>query len=269
MKDNLLANPDNRLRVDGIRAAEDEFASMFSTTVGVNERFLRRQDGALPDMYDHNQFIPLGAVSVEDVLALNEYRKAHNDGFLKLDCRQRLDSATEEALKERLGMEGGETITMYLAEPQKVNRNPNPNVVIKDAKAEEILGDILCVELKNYAQIYGADFCRRRAVRYVEKAKTDSRMHYFAAYLEGKVVGCVYAFATKSYVQIDSLVVNEEARGQYVATALLHHIACLFEQTPFLHADAEDTPKDMYTKLGFASVDSLWEYSATFAAEAK
>ena len=28
----------------------------------------------------------------------------------------------------------------------------------------------------------------------------------------------------------------------------------------FLHADADDTPKEMYRKMGFESVDELYEY---------
>ena len=78
--------------------------------------------------------------------------------------------------------------------------------------------------------------------------------------MDGKVVGACYAFAKCGYVVMDSLIVNEEARKQYVATTLMKYIAEHFEEQMFLHADADDSPKDMYAKMGFEVVDSLFEY---------
>ena len=35
------------------------------------------------------------------------------------------------------------------------------------------------------------------------------------------------------------------------------------DDTLFLHADEDDTPKDMYLKMGFEIVDRLYEYTRT------
>ena len=61
-------------------------------------------------------------------------------------------------------------------------------------------------------------------------------------------------------VVMDALVVREAFRKRYVATTLMKHIASQFKEEMFLHADADDTPKEMYRKMGFETVDELYEY---------
>lgn len=72
--------------------------------------------------------------------------------------------------------------------------------------------------------------------------------------------GACYAYAIDGYVVMDALVVREAFRKRYVATTLMKHIASQFKEEMFLHADADDTPKEMYRKMGFESVDELYEY---------
>ena len=84
--------------------------------------------------------------------------------------------------------------------------------------------------------------------------------HYYVAYLYGKPAGACYAYAIDGYVVMDALVVREAFRKRYVATTLMKHIASQFKEEMFLHADADDTPKEMYRKMGFETVDELYEY---------
>ena len=41
------------------------------------------------------------------------------------------------------------------------------------------------------------------------------------------------------------------------------YIADNFDGIMYLHADEDDTPKDMYAKMGFQAVDKLYEYLCT------
>jgi len=84
--------------------------------------------------------------------------------------------------------------------------------------------------------------------------------HYYVAYLDGKPAGACYAYAIDGYVVMDALVVREAFRKRYVATTLMKHIVSQFKEEMFLHADADDTPKEMYRKMGFETVDELYEY---------
>lgn len=42
------------------------------------------------------------------------------------------------------------------------------------------------------------------------------------------------------------------------------YIADNFDGIMYLHADEDDTPKDMYAKMGFEIIDVLYEYSASW-----
>ena len=71
-----------------------------------------------------------------------------------------------------------------------------------------------------------------------------------------------YSFSSDGMVAIDGLIVDEDLRHQYIATSLIRHIAeTNADKVLFLHADEDDTPKDMYLKMGFEITDRLYEYS--------
>ena len=54
---------------------------------------------------------------------------------------------------------------------------------------------------------------------------------------------------------------DEDFRHRYIATTLLKHaVKEAAGNVVFLHADADDTPKEMYEKLGFKEADRLYEY---------
>ena len=119
---------------------------------------------------------------------------------------------------------------------------------------------MLKIDIETFASDYGEDFIRRRDARYIKKAMEIPGFHYYVAYLYGKPAGACYAYAIDGYVVMDALVVREAFRKRYVATTLMKHIASQFKEEMFLHADADDTPKEMYRKMGFETVDELYEY---------
>ena len=84
--------------------------------------------------------------------------------------------------------------------------------------------------------------------------------------LGGKLVGDCYIFASDGYVCMDGLLVDEDFRHQYIAMTLMKHIAEKAQERGeilYLHADSEDTPKELYAKMGFQAVDKLYEYLCT------
>ena len=65
---------------------------------------------------------------------------------------------------------------------------------------------------------------------------------------------------------MDSLVVDEDYRHRYIATTLIKSIAKQAQRDGcilYLHADPEDTPKEMYARMGFETVDTVYEYLCT------
>lgn len=245
--------------ISRIRKAEQSFKQLFSQKLPFSEHMEKWQDDDLFDMYDHNQFVPLlddpTDKELEQAIACQHQL---GRGFLKLDTREKLD----EALIKRFSLEECCTETMLLRNKQKniAAWKCNPDVVIYDSVSGDVLADLLKIDIETFASDYGEDFIRRRDARYVKKAMETQGFHYYVAYLDGKVAGSCYACAIDGYVVMDALVVREAFRKRYVATTLMKHIASQFKEEMFLHADADDTPKEMYRKMGFETVDELYEY---------
>ena len=245
--------------ISRIRKAEQSFKRLFSQKRTFSEHLEKWQDGDLYDMYDHNQFVPLlddpTDKELEQAIA---YQHQLGRGFLKLDTREKLD----EALIKRFSLEECCTETMLLRNKKEnmARWKDNPDVIIYDSASGDVLADLLKIDIETFASDYGEDFIRRRDARYVKKAMETQGFHYYVAYLDGKVAGSCYACAIDGYVVMDALVVREAFRKRYVATTLMKHIASQFKEEMFLHADADDTPKEMYRKMGFETVDELYEY---------
>ena len=245
--------------ISRIRKAERSFKMLFSQKCAFSEHLEKWQDDDLYDMYDHNQFVPLlddpTDKELEQAIA---YQHQLGRGFLKLDTREKLD----EALTERFSLEKCCTETMLLQNKQENIEawKCNPDVIIHDSASSDVLADLLQIDIETFASDYGEDFIRRRDARYVKKAMETPGFHYYVAYLDRKPAGSCYACAIDGYVVMDALVVREAFRKRYVATTLMKHIASQFKEEMFLHADADDTPKEMYRKMGFETVDELYEY---------
>lgn len=245
--------------ISRIRKAERSFKTLFSQKCAFSEHLEKWQDDDLYDMYDHNQFVPLlDDTTDKELEQAIAYQRQLGRGFLKLDTREKLD----EALTERFSLEECCTETMLLQNKQKNIEawKCNPDVIIHDSASSDVLADLLQIDIETFASDYGEDFIRRRDARYVKKAMETQGFHYYVAYLDRKPAGSCYACAIDGYVVMDALVVREAFRKRYVATTLMKHIASQFKEEMFLHADADDTPKEMYRKMGFETVDELYEY---------
>ena len=242
--------------ISRIRKAERSFKMLFSQKCAFSEHLEKWQDDDLYDMYDHNQFVPLlDDPTDKELEKAVAYQRQLGRGFLKIDTREKLD----EALTERFSLEECCTETMLLRNKQKNIEawKCNPDVIIHDSASSDVLADLLQIDIETFASDYGEDFIRRRDARYVKKAMETQGFHYYVAYLDGKVAGSCYACAIDGYVVMDALVVREAFRKRYVATTLMKHVASQFKEEMFLHADADDTPKEMYRKMGFETVDEL------------
>ena len=245
--------------ISRIRKAERSFKMLFSQKCVFSEHLEKWQDDDLYDMYDHNQFVPLlDDPTDKELEKAVAYQRQLGRGFLKIDTREKLD----EALTERFSLEECCTETMLLRNKQKNIEawKCNPDVVIHDSASSDVLADLLQIDIETFASDYGEDFIRRRDARYVKKAMETQGFHYYVAYLDRKPAGSCYACAIDGYVVMDALVVREAFRKRYVATTLMKHTASQFKEEMFLHADADDTPKEMYGKMGFETVDELYEY---------
>lgn len=227
------------------RRTERELALLFSQETSFSAHLRKWEDPLLPDKYDQNCFCYTGQPDEAELAAALQYQKDRGDCFLKLEG--------DAPLQRHGGLEESVTLTMTLF-GNSDGWKQNPAVTVR----KPILPELEELEVRAFSNSYGEDFCRRNIRRMFEK------LPYHGAYLGDTLAGACFSFTKDDCTCIDGLVVDERFRRQYVATTLLRELAKQNEgKLFFLHADADDTPRQLYEKLGFCVTDTLYEYLCT------
>jgi ribosomal protein S18 acetylase RimI-like enzyme len=89
-------------------------------------------------------------------------------------------------------------------------------------------------------------------------------VRYFAARVDGKIASYCELFSDERTGQIESVMTLEEFRGRGLAKSIvarsLEESNAAGHDCTFLLAEAEDWPKELYRKLGFEIVGSIWDF---------
>jgi len=210
-------------------------------------------DERFPDVYDANHARRLRDDEVDPpafVAALEE-RYAHcRHRSVRLDPRNRAG-----ALEAQLLLRGYATEQSLL-----MAREGEPRGRAAAARIAPISSD---AEWGHYARLKGGEFAARKVpvsgahwAAYVRSKCPPIR--FFLASLDGVPVGFFSEFTSGRVTCLEDLYVDPAARGRGVATALVAHceaqgraqgaVAC------FLSARADDTPKEMYARMGFRAI---------------
>ena len=231
------------------QSLEQKMLELFAVNQPFSQNLTKWQDDGLKDKYDHNYFEYSARPSEEEFQKALDYQKDRGDNFIKLEGRF--------PLKDSFGMEGGIILTMALKK-DRPQWKTNADVRI----ATPIIEELEEIELKHYGEIYGRDFCIRNIRHNYEK------LTYVGAYLNEKLVGACYYFSADGATCFDGLIVDADYRGKYIATTIIAEVVKRIRgNVLFLHADDDDTPKEMYEKMGFEAVGKVYEYSCTNLSE--
>lgn len=243
-----------------IRIHEEKFQKVFCSSFPFSSSFVKNEDDIMTLMYDHHQFIAIKEhITQNDIQEAIIYQKEQSKHYIKIDSRFPL---SKEFIKT-FDLEESITLTMIHTHPQDSNIHINPQVTIKDVKTDDIEKDILEIYLKNYLEEAGEKFINQYVSCFLSKAKQDARLHYLGAYINNKICGFCYYFDDGHYKVIDDLTVDKDYRHQYVASSLISYVMNISDSKLYLHADQNDTPKEMYQKMGFQAIDTLYEYICT------
>lgn len=224
------------------QSIEQKMIELFAVNKPFTQNLSKWQDDGLKDKYDHNYFEYSAQPSEEEFQKAFAYQKERGDNFIKLEGNF--------PLKSSFGIEEGITLTMALKE-DRPEWKINPDVRFAVPTIEELEE----IELKHYGEIYGRDFTVRNIRHNYEK------LNYIGAYLEERLVGVCYYFVADGAACFDGLLVDTDYRGKYIATTIIEEVVKRTQgNTLFLHADEDDTPKEMYEKMGFEVVDKAYEY---------
>ena len=219
--------------------------SLFSECRQFSGHLVKWEDKLLPDKYDQNFFEYCGQPTKDEFSKAVEYQKKIGAGFIKLEG--------DEPLSDSFGLEESVTLTMILRSDE-AEWTVNTDLVFSTPS----LTEAEAIDVKHFGPLYGEDFSRRNIRRQYEK------LTYHGAYLDGKLVGMCYSFSSDGLTCIDGLIVDEAYRRRYVATSLIAYIKGRFPDTIlYLHADEDDSPKEMYEKMGFETIDKRYEYLCT------
>jgi GNAT superfamily N-acetyltransferase len=104
----------------------------------------------------------------------------------------------------------------------------------------------------------------RQLVAAQHRRRTAVDVRYFAARVDGRIANYCELFSDEKTGQIETVMTLQEFRKIGLATAIVTHALAESRSTghdlTFLLAEAEDWPKELYRRLGFETVGSIWSF---------
>ncbi|MGC4019769.1 MAG: GNAT family N-acetyltransferase [Muricomes sp.] len=235
----------------------DAYLSCFCS-VEQGKNFVRFRHDELPDMYDHNLIVfqsGLDLNSCEIILRGEiENRKAQGHNF----CMAQLMPSPDQDLSN-LDLPMKPSVSRYIIftshEPENLHLDGRKDCIIRKVTTPEIARDNIMVGNSLYDEETAAEFGQRKGKRlsqvYLQPGGVDS----FVCYHEEEPVGRADLLVYKDWAMIEYLVTLPSKQRQGFGTAILRDLISEAvkrgAQNILLVADADDTPREMYQKLGF------------------
>ena len=238
---------------------ETEYYKCFSTAVEEAD-VIRFRDPLLPDMYYHNfTYIRCSADPAAAVGRIEkeiDLRRGEEAGFcnilsgLAIGAGQLKDIAYPVSLS---------TNGFYLFDKAYLlQMKAPPHCNIRRVDSQAMVEDALYSDLQHDEKRLGRDFCERRCLRRGKVYVQDGGVDSYNCYDNGSIVGNCDLFMHKGVAKIeDFTVIPKYQRKGYGTTILKHLIQTALDadcDTIYLVTDEEDTPKDMYVRLGFSKI---------------
>lgn len=121
-----------------------------------------------------------------------------------------------------------------------------------------MVDDILYSDLQHDEFTIGKDFCTRRAYRRGKVYTSNTGVNAYVCYEGQDVIGNCDLFIYDGVAKIEDFSVIPKYQRKGYGTSILKHLIdiALNENchTVYLVTDEDDTPKEMYKKLGFNKV---------------
>lgn len=227
--------------------------------------FIRYTDPALPDMYCHNFLYlkkPVRAPLLRKTLEkLLEQARAGGNMFFRVELCDDPASQPEAFPSGGTVEHNGE----YFLTPDRTAVEHwlyAPSCQIRPMTAQTDATLLADVELSLDQNIYGRDFCIRRAERRTRVYISNNHCRNYLVFIEGTPAGTCTLFEHNGIAKLGNLAVCPERQHQKVASTLLRTLALTALDdgcTAFcLNADEKAAPKKLYQALGFQKVSDNW-----------
>jgi len=240
--------------IQGIHSTNDYERRLFGAVrAPFNSHLNRWQNLSCPDRVDHNFFEAPLELTVSDIQAAISAQKRRALNYVMI----RMDRPMEPLCRSSFAFEETATHVMAMQNPKNNLWPINTDSEIRDIQSSDIRADLL--DVSSVPEPY-REVSYRNMQMVLEVAKTHPEYHWLCAYADGKRVGNVYALSHNGFVEMDDLWVEEDYRHHRVATTMMKYIADRIDGVLYLHADTASSPKDMYAKMGFEVVETVYEY---------
>jgi len=251
--------------IQKIRRCERAYIECFSERFE-NDRIIRYRDDDLSDMYDHNCTYIKGTPTLDDLLQIADeeiklYRKEN-----RICCKILLDEMQyEKGLKEfddKLQIEHyGQYVFTPVEPPEWALKT---ECVIRKITDPAMVDDLVLLGKTQYGEACGEDFCVRRDRRRGQVYLSNPSIESYICYYDGAPAGNCDLFLHDDMAKIEDFTVLPKYQRRGLGTAILKHlISAAFSKGArviYLTTDEDDTPKDMYMKLGFKKVSDSYAF---------
>jgi len=261
----INSNMDQSLKIkEKISSCEVAYINCFSECYE-NNQIMRYRDSQLNDMYDHNFTYIKKALSIDalqkiikDEINLNQQE---NKDFFKITMDEMPDVKCLEGYNGKMEIgHYGQYVYMPMKSPDWNTLN---GYVIRKIADSSMVEDLVSLDLIHDSESCGEDFCYRRARRRGRVYLSEIPLESYICYYNGMPVGNCDLFLYERIANIEDFAVLPEYQRHGIGTTILKFMidTALSKgaETIYLTADEDDTPKEMYKKLGFEKAGDSYE----------
>ena len=225
-----------------------------------NEEIVRFRDNQLQDMYYHNYTYIRQATSEIELKRIIEneidFRISEGASFCNIILNDLVGSSLLFMLKNKPEISVNGYYSFNISQFSKLNALTD--CTIKKVIDQEMLEDVLYCDLQHDEETIGKDFCIRRCYRRGKEYISDKEINSYVCYHRGNLIGNCDLFVHKGVAKIeDFAVIPKHQRKGYGTTILKELIKIAIKEgvhTIYLVTDEDDTPKEMYQKIGFNKI---------------
>lgn len=235
----------------------------FAELLEQNEFFSLYYNEDLPDRYDSNYVLLHYSPTFPEFLVIENIQKEYISYGMEqqkhLKFRWPEDTGFMVDLFDYLGQEqyqiGKEVLMCAL--PHSIDIGKIDPEINCDIINNNQLDDFLTLNYKDDLTVSQdfAEFSKRVYLYQFEQPNTE----FLLVTLNNQPVGSLLIHISEDFIEIDHVLTDIDYRKQGIASHMIHFVMNIWnknEKPLILVADAEDTPKILYEKLGFTIISS-------------
>lgn len=225
-----------------------------------DEDIIRFYDNQLEDMYYHNYTYIKKSMSETELKRIIEneilLRLSQKSNFCNIISNYAVNDSLLAMLKYKPQISRNGYYSFDVTKFSELNALSG--CTIKKVNNQEMVEDILFCDLQHDEDKLGKDFCTRRCYRRGKVYISDKGVNSYVCYHDGDIIGNCDLFIHKGVAKIeDFAVIPIYQRKGYGTTILKELIRLAIKEnshTIYLVTDEDDTPREMYQKIGFNKI---------------